>query len=169
LSWPAPTRLRSSPDASSVNRRLFFDLTFGNAKLVLTYTDKTAMAHSVEARVPYFDRRLVELAFSLPDEYKVGGGERKRILRDVARRTVPSAITERADRMGFGMPDASLLRGDMWPAVRETISDGADFDAWVDPARMRDFVDGFGRGTHEDSRAIWRLYALSLWRREFHV
>ena len=96
-------------------------------------------------------------------------GERKRILRDVARRTVPPAITERADRMGFGIPDAALLRGAMWPAVRETIGNGAGFDGWVDPVRVREFVEGFGRGTHGDSRSIWRLYALSLWRREFRV
>src|SRR5262249_49399211 len=66
---------------------------------------------------------------------------------------------------GFGMPDASLLRGAMWPAVRDTVSDGASLVGWVDPGRVRGFVEGFGHGAHEDSRAIWRLYALALWRR----
>ena len=167
---PAAARIDSSPDPSLVNRRLFYDLKWGNAKLVLSYTDKTAMAHSVEARVPYFDRRLVEFAFSLPDDFKVGAGDRKRILRDTARRTVPPAITERADRMGFGTPDAWLLRGETWPLVRSAILDEPSFaDGWVDREGMRRFVEGFEKGLHSDARAVWRLYALALWRREFRV
>jgi len=94
------SRRDRSRDPSLVNRRLYFDVRWGNVKLVLNYTDKSAMAHSVEARVPYFDRALVELAFSLPDQHKVGAGDRKRILRDLARRRLPAQITERSDRVG---------------------------------------------------------------------
>jgi asparagine synthase (glutamine-hydrolysing) len=160
----------SSPDPSLVNRRLYFDLLWGNAKLVLSYTDKSAMAHSVEARVPYFDRRLVEFAFSLPDEFKVGNGDRKRILRDAARALVPGEITERADRMGFGTPDGWLLRGEMWPLVKGAVLDGRSLgNGWVEPAAVRRFVGAFETGAHDDARSIWRLFALATWREEFHV
>ncbi len=160
----------SSPDPSLVNRRLFFDLRWGNAKLVLSYTDKTSMAHSIEARVPYFDRRLVEFAFSLPDEFKVGNGDRKRILRDVARERIPSEITERADRMGFGTPDGWLLRGEMWPSVKDAVLDRRCLgNGWVEPAAARRFVEDFERGSHDDARSIWRLFALAVWREEFRV
>jgi asparagine synthase (glutamine-hydrolysing) len=160
----------ASRDPSLVNRRLFHDVRWGNAKLVLSYTDKSAMAHSVEARVPYFDRRLVEFAFSLPDDFKVGRGDRKRILRDVARETVPRKITERADRMGFGTPDAWLMRGEMWPVVRDTILDARSLaDGWVDPTGVRRLLGDFERKAHENARAIWRLFALALWREEFRA
>jgi asparagine synthase (glutamine-hydrolysing) len=160
----------SSPDPSLVNRRLFFDLRWGNAKLVLSYTDKTSMAHSIEARVPYFDRRLVEFAFSLPDEFKVGNGDRKRILRDVARERIPHEITERADRMGFGTPDGWLLRGEMWPSVKSAVLDRLSVgNGSVEPAAVRRFVEEFERGAHDDARSIWRLFALAAWREEFRV
>ena len=160
----------SSPDPSLVNRRLYSDLLWGNAKLVLSYTDKSAMAHSVEARVPYFDRRLVEFAFSLPDEFKVGNGDRKRILRDVARARVPREITERADRMGFGTPDGWLLRGEMWPRVKDTVLDPRCLgNGWVEPAEVRRFVEDFERRAHDEARSIWRLFALAAWRGEFQV
>jgi asparagine synthase (glutamine-hydrolysing) len=70
-------------DRSLVNRQLYFDVRWGNVKIVLGYGDRNAMAHSVEARVPYFDRAFVELLFSLPDNYKIGPGDRKHILRDM--------------------------------------------------------------------------------------
>src|SRR5262249_35953721 len=160
----------ASPDPSLVNRRLFYDLRWGNAKLVLAYTDKTSMAHSVEARVPYFDRRLVEFAFSLPDEFKVGNGDRKRILRDVARERIPRLITERADRMGLGTPDAWLLRGARWPTVKDAVLDrGWLGNGWVEPAALQRFVEQFERGRHDDGRSIWRLFALALWHDEFRV
>jgi asparagine synthase (glutamine-hydrolysing) len=158
-----------STDPSLVNRRLHYDVRWGNAKLMLGYSDKNAMAHSVEARVPYFDRKLVEFAFSLPDTFKVGHGERKRILRDVARDRVPPEITERRDRMGFALPDAELIRG-MWPAVRARIDeDGFRRQPCVRPAALRRFLDDFERSRHPDARAVWRLYALAVWVAEFDV
>ena len=91
-------------DHSLVNRQLYFDVRWGNVKIVLGYGDRNAMAHSIEARVPYFDRAFVELLFSLPDDFKIGNGDRKRALRDVARRYVPPEITERATAWVLARP-----------------------------------------------------------------
>ncbi len=157
-------------DPSRVQRQLHYDVRWGNLKIVLGYTDKTAMAHSVEARVPYLDRRLVELAFSLPARYKVGRGDRKRILRDVARGLIPAEITERADRMGFAMPDGQMLRGAMWPAVAQIVRDRSLLDAPCLSGRAAArLIDDFESGRSHDHRAIWRLYALALWREQFDV
>src|SRR5262249_5693484 len=60
----------TSPDPGLVNRRLYFDVCAGNVPIVLNTTDRNSMAHSIEARVPFFDRRLVAFAFSLPDAFK---------------------------------------------------------------------------------------------------
>jgi len=159
-----------SQDASLLNRRLHDDVKWGNVKIILGYGDKNAMAHSVEARVPFLDRRLVEFAFTLPDTFKVGGGERKRILRDYARRHLPSEVTERPDRMGFGVPEARLMRGGLWPAVKEAILEN-DFrkSPCFAPAALTGLVNGFESGQYQDTRTLWRLYALALWSRTFGV
>jgi asparagine synthase (glutamine-hydrolysing) len=156
-------------DSSLVNRRLYFDVRWGNVKLVLGYTDKSAMAHSVEARVPFFDRALVELAFSLPDHHKIGGGDRKRILRDLARPLLPAEITERPDRMGFGTPDPALFRDGLWAAARQRLDGGFLESACFERSVVRRFVDDFAAGRHEDVRGIWRLFALASWRDEFEA
>jgi asparagine synthase (glutamine-hydrolysing) len=157
-------------DPSALNRELYFSLRWGNMKIILPYTDKNSMAHSVEARVPYFDRRLVEFAFSLPDHFKVGNGQRKRILRDVAREQVPREIIDRADRIGFGTPDAAMLQGPMWPTVRAVVGDPSFLasSCLVGSNTVR-FLDDFEAGKHRDFRAIWRLYALAIWTEVFGV
>jgi asparagine synthase (glutamine-hydrolysing) len=153
-------------DSSLVNRRLHYDVRWGNAKVVLDYGDKSAMAHSVEARVPYFDRALVEFAFSLPDDYKVDGTQRKRILRDVARSLLPAAVTERPERLGFAVPDGPLI-GELWPRVREVVGDDAFMaNPCFERRRLRSFLEGFDPRRGRDRQAAWRLYALALWTRE---
>jgi asparagine synthase (glutamine-hydrolysing) len=150
-------------DSSLVNRRLHYDVRWGNVKVILDYGDKNAMAHSVEARVPYFDRRLVEFAFSLPDDYKVDGSQRKRILRDVARRLLPASVTERPERTGFAVPDGPLI-GELWPGMKEVVGDDAFMrHPCFDRARLQSFVAGFDPGRVRDRHAAWRLYALGLW------
>jgi asparagine synthase (glutamine-hydrolysing) len=157
-------------DGSPVNRALYFDVKWGNVKIVLGYGDRNAMAHSVEARVPYFDRAFVEFLFSLPDSFKVGNGDRKRLLRDVARRYVPPEITERPDRMGFGTPDDVMLRGPLRGIVAEALRDeGFRRAGWVDMAKADRFLRNFEQGRQADHRAIWRLFVLSRWAHRFAV
>lgn len=161
----AAARADSSADPSLVNRRLYFDLRWGNAKIILGYADRNAMAHSIEARVPFFDRKLVELAYSLPAAFKTLNGERKRILRDFARRIgVPAQITERTDRMGFGTPDAELIGGPLKAQILDAISDTqlSQQDCF-DREGLRSLVADFQSGRTSDLRAIWRVYTLAKW------
>lgn len=163
----ALSRLDSSRDASALNRRLHADVKWGNAKIILGYADRNAMAHSVEARVPYFDRRLVEFAFSLPDDYKVGDGDRKRILREVGRAHLPAEITERPDRTGFAVPEERLMSAGVLAAARERVRDEGFLASPCLIARgARRLVDAPAPG---ETRALWRLYTLALWRSEFDV
>jgi asparagine synthase (glutamine-hydrolysing) len=157
-------------DRSLVNRQLYFDVHWGNVKIVLGYGDRNAMAHSIEVRVPYFDRAFVELMFSLPDSFKIGHGDRKRALRDVARRYVPPEVTERADRMGYGTPDEAMIRGPLSDVIAAALHDPAFRAAgWIVPDQTDRFLRDFHEGRHNDFRAIWRLFALSRWARRFSV
>jgi asparagine synthase (glutamine-hydrolysing) len=154
--------------SSRVARLLFRDVKWGNVKLVLGYTDRVSMASSIEARVPYLDRALVELAFALPDAFKAGRGQRKRVLRDVARRYLPAEVTERRDRMGFATPDMLFIRGAMWSEVKSRILAVAPARMFM-PGRIDGVVSDFESRRSEDVRAVWRLYALARWAEEFGV
>jgi asparagine synthase (glutamine-hydrolysing) len=166
---PAEAVFLEGGGAGLLNRRLVFDVRWGNVPIVLGYTDRSSMAHSVEARVPFFDRRLVEFALALPDEFKAGAGQRKRILRDVARERIPPQITERVDRMGFATPDTLILE-EKWPAFRSRILEAAfPRSPCFVPGAVARLVADFESGQSRDARRIWRLYALATWCQEFDV
>jgi asparagine synthase (glutamine-hydrolysing) len=69
---------------------------------LLMYADKLSMAHSLEARVPYLDRTVVEYAQRLSADFKIRGGERKWLHRRVCQKFLPPAILKRKKR-GFAV------------------------------------------------------------------
>src|ERR1700751_2451201 len=75
----------------------------------LHYTDRMAMANSVECRVPFLDHRIIEFAYSIPRNYKLtANGKFKRILKDTFKEQLPAYILKRR-KAGFGMPLRSIL------------------------------------------------------------
>jgi asparagine synthase (glutamine-hydrolysing) len=69
---------------------------------LLMYADKLSMAHSLEARVPYLDRMVVEYAQRLDSTFKIRAGERKWLHRRVCEKFLPRAILKRKKR-GFAV------------------------------------------------------------------
>lgn len=75
----------------------------------LHYTDRMAMANSVESRVPFLDHRIAELAYSLPLNFKLSRtGKSKRILKDAFKSRLPTYVIKRR-KAGFGMPLRSIF------------------------------------------------------------
>ena len=70
---------------------------------ILAKLDRAAMAVSLETRVPFLDRGILDLAWRLPLDAKLRGGQTKWVLRQVLERHVPAALVERP-KMGFGLP-----------------------------------------------------------------
>jgi asparagine synthase (glutamine-hydrolysing) len=164
------SQARQDFQSTALREELLNDILAGNLRPVLAMTDRNSMPHSIEARVPYVDRRIVEFAFQLPDSYKIGGGKRKRILRLIAERYLPQAIVSRVDRIGFGAPIERWLMTD-FRAELTALPDDDVFTSstLVDPLRLRHYIDGFLAGRHNDSGTIWRLYAIAVWARVYAV
>lgn len=79
---------------------------------ILVKLDRSAMANSLETRLPLLDHRIVELAWRMPLEYKIRQGVGKWLLRQVLYRHVPRELIERP-KMGFGIPLHDWLRGSL--------------------------------------------------------
>jgi len=87
----------------------------------LNYTDKAAMAHGVEVRVPFLDDELVALARSLPTHMKMRSGREKWILKQAMAGLLPRSILERK-KTGFGAPVRTwLTAGPLRNFVEDTI------------------------------------------------
>ena len=131
---------------------------------LLRYEDRNSMAHSIEARVPFLDHRLVELAFRLPAETKVRGADTKRLLREAMRGVLPEPIRTRRDKLGFRADPGAAARFAL--ARREALAANVApvEEAWFDPAAVRAFIDAAQVDPGLDF-PLWRVVNVKLWAR----
>jgi asparagine synthase (glutamine-hydrolysing) len=132
---------------------------------LLVKTDRMSMAHSIEARVPFLDSAVADLALALPSHHKVLATRTKRLLRRAVAPLVPPEIT-RAPKRGFSIPAAAWLRGPLLPVLREVLSADAVRAAGIfDPPTVTRVVERHARGAEDLSRQLWGLMAFTLWQR----
>jgi asparagine synthase (glutamine-hydrolysing) len=128
--------------------------------------DISSMAHSLEARSPLLDHKLMELAASIPADLKVRGTQKKWILRQALREWLPEDLLDRP-KQGFSVPESDWLRGDLAGWSREVLLDPATLDrGYFEPAAVRALLDRHAAGADVEARRIWTLLALELWHRE---
>ncbi len=96
-----------------LRRQLQLVLTRRGLPELLRYEDRNSMAHSLEARVPFLDHRLVELMFSLDGGELIHRGETKSVLRRALADLLPPEVRKRRDKLGFVTPEARFLRGSL--------------------------------------------------------
>jgi asparagine synthase (glutamine-hydrolysing) len=89
--------------------------------LYLRVEDRNSMAHSLEARLPFLDYRLVSLAFRLGDDWKLRAPWNKYLLRESMRGRIPENVRARADKFGFPSPVDVWCRGPWYEGIRELL------------------------------------------------
>ena len=130
----------------------------------LVKVDRMSMACSLEVRVPFLDRRVVELAFELPDSLKLAGRVTKPLLKQVAMRHVPADCVNRP-KEGFSIPMKHWLRGELRPLVEDLLSadrlraEGRFRVPTVERLKREHF-----EGTENHSHLLWALLVFEDWR-----
>lgn len=106
----------------NLNHFLYKDLFgYGLGKL-LRFSDRNAMAHSREVRLPYLSHELVEFVFSLPNDFKIHNGWSKFILRYSMEERIPTEIAYRKDKKGFQAPASWMERKAVGELIQSSIS-----------------------------------------------
>ncbi len=130
---------------------------------LLVKTDRLSMAHSLELRVPFLDRRVAEFALALPTPLKVRGLAKKRLLRRALAPLLPREVV-RGRKQGFSIPLAAWLRGPLEPFARETLSAATlARQGCLDPDTVTPLLDRHCSGKEDLSRQLWGLMAFTLW------
>jgi asparagine synthase (glutamine-hydrolysing) len=130
---------------------------------LLVKTDRMSMAHSLEARVPYLDPVVSELALALPTALKVRGLAKKRLLRAALKPLVPQAILK-ARKRGFSIPAAAWLRGELAPLARELLAvQRTRSQGYFEPAAVNALLEDHLARRQDHSRQLWGLMCFSLW------
>jgi asparagine synthase (glutamine-hydrolysing) len=131
---------------------------------LLVKMDIAAMGHSLEARSPLCDQRMMELAAALPMSMKVPGSTTKALFKQAMRDWLPQAIVERP-KMGFMIPVADWLPGSV---VADVLLDPRAAERGLfRQDRVRSLVRDYGRGEGTHEYRIWTLLMLELWFRTY--
>jgi asparagine synthase (glutamine-hydrolysing) len=159
--WRA--RFAETSEAPLLARLQDVDLGIYLADDLLVKTDRMSMAHSLEARVPYLDPMVAELAMALPTSLKVRGLSKKRLLRRMAAELIPREIV-RARKRGFSIPAAAWLRGELEPLARELLApERTRSQGFFEPAFVTRLLDEHVARRQDHSRQLWGLISFSLW------
>lgn len=136
---------------------------------ILARQDKMSMATSIEARVPFLDNELIDLAQSLPLDYKQTYKHRKRVLKDVALRYLPAEIVHRR-KSGFGVPLQGWFAGSgaMSKLLDEALQTSATQELF-DAAALQKMLAEHRSGGQDYSEFLWSVLNLSLWRQTYSV
>ena len=162
---PVPAA-NGSPFPDRLRRHQQLILTRRGLPELLRYEDRNSMAHSIEARVPFLDYRLVELCFSLPGGELIGGGRTKDVLRRALGDLIPPIVRERRDKLGFVTPERTWLRGELGELAGDVFSSQSFAErGFVDARAARRRLERHRRGEVEAGMELWRALNVELWAR----
>jgi len=125
--------------------------------------DNMTMAFGLEARVPFLDHELVELAARIPVRHKLAGGG-KGILKEAARMVVPSAVIDRPKGY-FPVPALKYLQGNVLANVRDALSSRAARERGLFQQDTVDrlLADPMAHITPLRGSKLWQLGLLEQW------
>lgn len=156
-----PNKLTAINGGNRLNKFLYHLMFTTSLPSLLHYEDRNSMAFSIESRVPFLDHRLVEYAFSLPNESKFNKGISKYILRKSMQGIMPKEILERKDKKGFVTPgEVKWLRGSLKHLIDDYPIHKMDF---LNQNKLKNVLDEYKKGDNKNAKLVWRLVSLNKW------
>ena len=130
---------------------------------LMTKVDIASMAHSLEARQPFLDFRLMELMIATPGESKMVGGKGKVLLQQAFGDMLPDAIWKRR-KMGFGVPIGEWFRKQLKTKLEQTLlHPEARVYQFLNPASVEQLIQSHLSGKVNQAYRLWNLFVLELW------
>jgi asparagine synthase (glutamine-hydrolysing) len=130
---------------------------------LLTKVDRATMLASIEARAPFLDREMLELALGLPHAIKVRGINTKAVLREAARPYLPPGVLRRKKR-GLSVPTAAWMNAELKEEVdRLLTADRLAGQGWLDPVPVARLLEEHRRGAANHARRLWPLVMFQRW------
>lgn len=146
-----------------LDRLIYQDLRLRLPELLLMRVDKLTMANAIEARVPFLDHELVELAMAVPRAEKIRDGVGKHVLKRAISDLLPNDLIWRP-KQGFGTPVSQWFRGELGTQLEHQLKHGAINEmGWLERERLHEVLDLHRSGRAERSFQLWNILNLSAW------
>ena len=163
--------LQNLPEKENLNDILHLDMNFVLPNDMLTKVDLMSMANGLEVRSPFLDYELVNFIFSLPAEFKIKNGIRKRVVKDAFRDFLPKKLYRRPKK-GFEVPLLKWFRNEMKSLVLDDllsekfITDQAVFDYREIDKLKRQLFSSNPQDIHA---RIWGLVVFQWWFKKYMI
>ena len=129
---------------------------------ILLKADKTSMANSLELRVPFLDKKVMELAETIPLNCRVNTKTTKLALRKAAEKTLPP-LTANKDKLGFPVPIRVWLKEDKYFETVKTAFTGDTAEKFFNCEKLVKLLEIHKQGKADLSRKIWTVYTFLVW------
>lgn len=147
-----------------VMKMQYIDFNFWLVGDILLKADKMSMANSLEVRVPYLDRVLIDYARNLPTKYKVNEKTTKYAFREVAKDVLEDKVASKK-KLGFPVPIRVWLKeDDIYNKVKDKFMHD---DRFFNTDYLIKLLDEHRDGVHDNSRKIWTVYTFLVWYDEY--
>ncbi len=152
-------------DGTPLQRALYVDTKLWLAEDLMLKLDRMTMAHSLEARVPFLDHRVVEFVFNMPDEFKVASSGGKFLLREAMKDIIDKDIANRT-KQGFNLPFNRWFRGRLREFVQDSLTkESVETTGLLDYEAVKRLLRCHMEYGMNTARPVWMLVVLCLWNR----
>ncbi len=151
-----PTHWLHGAPSKGVGRQSYLEFASFLPDEMLTKTDRCASFHSLEGRVPFLDKTLVETAFRIPSKLKFDGKTGKRILRKASEPVIPAEIVSRA-KAGFDVPIGSWLQCLHW---EDSLRHPSEI---INLTYLERVADMHRNGSRDWGHALWMVIVFNKW------
>ncbi|MEF9991932.1 MAG: asparagine synthase (glutamine-hydrolyzing) [Romboutsia sp.] len=165
ITKPVYDKVKNQDD---MTKKQYLDLKLWLPGDILLKADKMSMAHSIELRVPFLDKKVMEVGETIPTKYKVNDENTKFALREAAKNKLPDAWAKR-EKKGFPVPIRFWFKEEKYyNLVKEAfISEYAK--EFFDTNKIVALLDNHYNGKTNNARKIYTIYSFLIWYKRFFI
>ena len=149
-------------DQDQVTQMQYLDLHLWMTGDILLKADKMSMAHSLELRVPFLDRRVMELAQQIPKKYRVNKENTKYAMRIAALKACPPQ-TANKKKLGFPVPTRVWLREEKYYNIVKNSFTSPAAKKFFNTKALVELLDAHRDEKYDYSRKIWTVFTFLIW------
>lgn len=147
-------------DKDDVTKMQYIDFNFWLIGDILLKADKMSMANSLEVRVPYLDRIVIDYARHIPTKYKVDKNTTKKCFRRVASEVLEDKVSSKK-KLGFPVPIRNWIKeDDIYNKIKSRFLEAGEFFNTKEIVKL---LDDHRNNKYDNSRKIWTIYIFLIW------
>ena len=155
-------------DVDPVSQLQYVDMKTWMAYDILLKADRMSMAHSLELRVPYLDKHVLELSLQIPQRFRAFNDGEKIALRHASSRHLPERVYNKP-KLGIPSPLAEWLRQDKFYSQVKEAFESEEAGLFFKREKLMELLDEHRSGTVSHMQKIWSFYTFIVWYRVFFL